>query len=110
MCGGEKNTSNNRMELMAMIKAVSCLPRNSVIHLTTDSMYLKDGVTKWLKNWKIRGWKTSQNQDVKNKDLWLIIDEINHNYQIHFDWVKGHNDHPQNERCDQLAVASIPDF
>lgn len=110
MCGGEKNTSNNRMELTAMIKAVSCLPLNSVIHLTTDSMYLKDGVTKWLKNWKIRGWKTSQNQDVKNKDLWLTIDEINQNYQIHFDWVKGHNDHPQNERCDQLAVASIPDF
>ena len=108
MSGGERNTTNNRMELTAMIKAVSSLPKASVISLYTDSTYLKDGVTNWMKNWIKNGWKTSNNTEVKNQDLWRQIHELTKNYTISWNWVKGHDNHPQNERCDALAVAATP--
>ncbi|OHT14237.1 hypothetical protein TRFO_43138 [Tritrichomonas foetus] len=108
LSGGEFKTSNNRMEMKAMIEACLSLPKMSVITLTTDSMYLKDGVTKWMANWKKNGWQTSQGTPVKNQDLWNQIDDIKSSYQISWEWVKGHNNHHQNERCDALAVAAIP--
>ena len=105
---GEKNTSVNRMEMKAIINAVSSLPQRSVIHLTSNSQYIQNGINKWIKNWKKNGWKTANNTDVKNQDLWLKIDEINNNYQIHWDWMQNNDDHPQNERCVQLAAAASP--
>ena len=103
ICGGEADTTNNRMELTAAIKAAEALKRNVKIELHTDSNYLRDGITKWINGWKRNGWKNSQKKPVKNEDLWKRLDEINQNHDISWHWVKGHAGHPLNERADELA-------
>ena len=103
--GAERDTTNNRMELMAAIQALESLKRPCEITLTTDSQYVKKGITEWLDSWKRRGWKTADKKPVKNQDLWQRLDEAvqRHKHLIHWKWVKGHSGHPENERVDQLA-------
>lgn len=104
--GGEAQTTNNRMELMAVIQGLSALTRRSRVELWSDSQYVLNGLREWLDAWKARGWKTSSKAPVKNVDLWQRLDELRSEHQITFHWVRGHDDHPENERCDQLAVAA----
>ncbi len=108
LSGGEKETTNNRMELIAAIEALNSLNRPCKVKLTTDSVYVKDGITKWLATWKARGWKTAAKKPVKNQDLWVALDEATENHQINWAWIKGHAGHPENERADELARAGIP--
>ena len=103
LCGGEEETTNNRMELLAAIEALSALKQPCHVRLTTDSTYVKDGVTKWLENWKRNGWKTAAKKPVKNQDLWIRLDEQSSRHRIEWCWVKGHSGHPENERADTLA-------
>jgi len=105
--GAEENTTNNRMELSAAIKALESLKRPCNVRLTTDSKYLHDGITKWLNNWHKNNWRTSQKKPVKNKDLWEELDQLISQYEIKWQWVKGHSGHPYNERADQLANEAI---
>jgi ribonuclease HI len=108
--GGEVNTTNNRMEMMAAIKALESIEQSSSITLTTDSSYVKDGLNKWISAWKAKGWKTSTNKPVKNKDLWLRLDEINQFHEVAWKWVKGHSGHRENEIADMLANKGIDDL
>lgn len=108
LSGGEKKTTNNRMELIAAIEALNSLNRPCKVKLTTDSVYVKDGITKWLATWKARGWKTAAKKPVKNQDLWVALDKATENHQINWAWIKGHAGHPENERADELARAGIP--
>lgn len=103
LCGGEEETTNNRMELLAAIEALSALKQPCHVRLTTDSTYVKDGITKWLENWKRNGWKTAAKKPVKNQDLWIRLDEQSSRHRIEWCWVKGHSGHPGNERADTLA-------
>lgn len=103
LCGGEEETTNNRMELLAAIEALSALKQPCHVRLTTDSTYVKDGITKWLENWKRNGWKTATKKPVKNQDLWIRLDEQSSRHRIEWCWVKGHSGHPENERADTLA-------
>ncbi len=103
LCGGEVDTTNNRMELTAAIKALEALKRSSRISLHTDSTYVKDGITKWMVNWKKNGWKTAAKKPVKNQDLWVLLDEAISRHQIDWHWVKGHAGNPGNEKADDLA-------
>jgi ribonuclease HI len=106
--GGEASaTTNNRMELMAPIQALECLTRPAVVRVHTDSIYVRDGITKWLPRWKRNGWQTAANQPVKNADLWQRLDTVTNRHQVQWYWVKGHAGHPQNERADQLAVTGL---
>lgn len=105
--GGEANTTNNRMELMAAIKGLNALTRPCQVILTTDSKYVKQGVNQWLAGWKKNGWKTASKQPVKNKDLWVLLDEACQKHQIEWQWVKGHAGHEGNERADQLANKGV---
>ncbi len=107
MNGGENPTTNNRMEMMAVIESLATLTKPCEIDLYTDSIYVKDGVTKWLEGWKAKNWRTASKKPVKNQDLWERIDSeiARHNVQWH--WVKGHAGHPENERADELARAGI---
>lgn len=107
LSGGEAATTNNRMELMAAIAALEALKRPSVVRLTTDSVYVRDGVTKWLHNWKRNGWKTAAKKPVKNDDLWKRLDAAQAPHQVDWRWIKGHAGHAENERCDALARAAI---
>ena len=113
LSGGEENTTNNRMELMAVIMALSVLKTKCNISLYTDSKYVMNGITEWLANWKSNNWRTAnKKQAVKNIDLWQRLDELTQQHEIRWLWVKGHNGHPENERCDALArseVAKIKD-
>lgn len=102
--GAEGDTTNNRMELRAVIEGLAALKKPSRIDLTSDSQYVLKGLKEWLDNWKRKGWKTSNKQPVKNQDLWEQLDELRARHEIRFHWIKGHNEHPENERCDQLAV------
>lgn len=108
LCGGVMDTTNNRMELLAAITALRELSDvKGVIHLYTDSTYVKDGITKWVQNWLKNGWRTASNKDVKNKDLWQdLYQEIQYK-SVEWHWVKGHAGHPQNERADMLARNGI---
>lgn len=108
LCGGEVETTNNRMEMMAVIQALSALKKRSTVHLHTDSKYVMDGVNQWLAGWKARGWKTAAKKPVKNQDLWQQIDSLLSDHDVTFFWVKGHAGHPENERADELARAGIP--
>ena len=108
LSGGEKATTNNRMELMAAIKALEALKKPSEITLFTDSRYVMDGVTKWIFNWKKNGWKTADKKPVKNEDLWRALDAAVLPHKITWKWVKGHAGHPENERVDALARGAIP--
>jgi ribonuclease HI len=105
--GGELQTTNNRMELMAAISALESLTRPSEVVLTTDSTYVKNGITTWVKNWKRRGWTTSSRQPVKNVDLWQRLDAAASRHDITWEWVKGHSGHPENDRADELARLGI---
>ena len=107
LSGGERETTNNRMEIMAAIGALEALKRPCEVHLHTDSMYLKDGVTKWIHGWKKNGWKTADKKPVKNVDLWLELDQLVGGHSIEWHWVKGHAGHAENERADQLANQGI---
>lgn len=101
--GGEKLTTNNRMEMMAAIKALLHVDQKYSIELITDSVYLKNGITVWIKNWKKNGWRTSQKEPVKNQDLWIQIDELAKNRNLIWNWVKGHDGNFGNEKADFLA-------
>ena len=103
LTGGAAETTNNRMELLAAIEALKSLPDGSAVRLTTDSVYVKDGITNWIKNWKARGWKTAAKKPVKNVDLWQELDSQAQRHQIEWRWVKGHAGHAGNERADELA-------
>ena len=103
LCGGELQTTNNRMELMAAIMALETLKRPCNVHLYTDSTYVQQGISEWLENWLQRGWKTSNKQPVKNQDLWERLNQATKRHQISWHWVKGHNGHPDNEKADELA-------
>ena len=106
LSGGEKNTTNNRMELTAAIRGLSALLEPCRVILTSDSKYLVDAVTKgWLDSWRRRGWKRGKNEDVLNVDLWQQLLPLLELHQVEFVWVKGHAGHPENERCDRMAVA-----
>lgn len=106
MSQGYKNTTNNRMELLAVIKGLSALSQPCTVDITTDSNYVKDGITKWIKNWKKNGWKTAAKQPVKNVDLWKQLDDAVQQHKIEWHWVKGHSGHPENELVDDLARAA----
>jgi len=110
LCGGELNTTNNRMELMAAIKALDYLKNKSSVTLTTDSEYVRKGITEWLKNWKLKNWKTASNKPVKNRDLWQLLDESSKKHDINWKWVKGHSGHRENDIADQLANKGIDEL
>jgi len=108
--GGEKETTNNRMELTAAIKALEAIKSKSEIELYTDSTYVKDGITKWIFNWKKNNWKTSAKKPVKNSDLWIQLDEIQNKREVKWNWVKGHAGNLGNERADELARMGIKEI
>jgi ribonuclease HI len=108
--GGEARTTNNRMELMAAIRALETLKRPCSVRVTTDSIYVRNGITDWLPNWKKRGWKTAAKKPVKNADLWQRLDQAVQAHRISWHWVKGHSGHVENERADQLANRGIDEL
>jgi ribonuclease HI len=108
--GGEAETTNNRMELMAAIQALEALKRQSKVRLHTDSMYVKEGITKWIHNWKKNGWKNAAKKPVKNSELWQRLDDALGLHDISWHWVKGHAGHEQNERADALARAGMEKY
>ncbi len=110
MSGGEAETTNNRMELMAAIMALEALTRPSHITITTDSAYVKNGVTGWIHGWKKNGWRTSNKKPVKNVDLWQRLDAAQARHQVTWHWIKGHAGHAENERADELARAGMAPF
>ena len=105
--GGERWTTNNRMELMAAIMALETLKRPSIVRLSTDSLYLKDGITRWIHGWKRNGWRTADKKPVKNQDLWERLDAARSRHQVEWRWLKGHAGHVENERADELAREAI---
>ena len=110
LSGGEAETTNNRMELMAAIMALEALTQPCQVVLTTDSRYVMDGITQWMANWKKRGWKTASKQPVKNADLWRRLDAACSKHTIEWQWVKGHSGHPENEKADALANRGIDEL
>ena len=110
ICGGEADTTNNRMELMAAISALETLTRPCVIELHTDSQYLRGGVMGWMDNWKKRGWLTADKKPVKNIELWQRLDEARGRHEVSWHWVKGHAGHEMNERADELARQGMKPF
>jgi ribonuclease HI len=107
LSGAEAATTNNRMELMAAIAALEALSKPCAVSLTTDSVYVKDGLTKWIHGWKRNGWKTADKKPVKNEDLWKRLDAAAARHKVAWHWVKGHAGHAENERADALARAAI---
>jgi ribonuclease HI len=105
--GAERNTTNNRMELMAAIMAIKSLKEPSEVILTTDSQYVRKGITEWIRNWKKNGWKTASKKPVKNADLWRELDSESARHQVQWEWVRGHTGHPENEKADMLATDAI---
>jgi ribonuclease HI len=108
LCGGEAQTTNNRMELMAVIEGLLALARHSKVRVYTDSQYVQKGISEWIHNWKRRGWRTADKKPVKNEDLWRRLDEIARMHDVEWHWVRGHAGHPENERADALANKGIP--
>lgn len=108
--GGEANTTNNRMELMAAIQALESLTRTCQVRLTTDSEYVKKGITEWLPKWKQRGWRTASKQPVKNADLWQRLEAAARRHEVQWHWVRGHSGHDENERADVLANRGIDEL
>ena len=106
--GGEKATTNNRMELMAVIEGLNALKNPSPVTIHTDSRYVMDGASKWIIGWKKKGWKTADKKPVKNEDLWRALDDAMIRHTLTWVWVAGHSGHPENERADQLARDAIP--
>jgi len=108
LTGSERGTTNNRMEMMAVIKGLGAIKKpNQKITVYTDSKYVQQGITSWIKKWKKNGWKTTQNTPVKNEDLWKKMDRLLGEHDVTFRWIKGHNDNPLNERADALCTQSI---
>jgi ribonuclease HI len=107
LSGSEALTTNNRMELMAAISGLEALKKPARVRLYTDSIYVRDGITKWLKGWKAKGWLTADKKPVKNKELWQRLEAATHIHKIDWLWVKGHSGHPENDRVDQLARDAI---
>lgn len=110
LSGGARDTTNNRMEMMAAIAALEALKRPSRVRLTTDSSYLKDGITKWIHGWKKRGWKTADKKPVKNLELWQRLEAALEHHRVEWHWVRGHTGHPENERADELARNALEKF
>tara|TARA_S200000501_G_scaffold58464_2_gene48833 strand:- start:7585 stop:8043 length:459 start_codon:yes stop_codon:yes gene_type:complete len=108
--GYELETTNNRMELIAVIEALRAIKEDLKIEIITDSQYVKSGINNWIVNWKNNGWRTAAKKPVKNKDLWQELDDLVQNYRIKWKWVKGHSGDPGNERADQLANDAIAEF
>lgn len=102
--GAELDTTNNRMELVAVIEGLGALKAKSLVDLTSDSQYVLKGLREWIKSWKAKGWKTSGKKPVKNRDLWMRLDALAAEHEVRFHWIRGHAEHPENTRCDQLAV------
>jgi ribonuclease HI len=105
--GGERATTNNRMEIMAAIRALESLKAPSTVMIHTDSRYVMDGATQWIKKWKSNSWKTADKKPVKNEDLWRALEAASERHKVSWRWVKGHDGHPENERADALAKAAI---
>ena len=110
LLGGEEYTTNNRMELMAAIQGLEALKKAETVNLYTDSIYLRDGITKWIHNWKAKGWRTANKKPVKNKELWIQLDTLSSDHTITWKWVRGHTGHPENEKADYLANQGIDDL
>ena len=110
LCGGEADTTNNRMELLAAISALQALKTPCEVDLYTDSAYVKDGISKWIFGWKKNGWKTSDKNPVKNAELWQALEEARNRHKVTLHWVKGHAGHPENERADELARRGMEPF
>ena len=110
LCGGAADTTNNRMELLAAITALETLERATDLTIITDSVYVKDGITKWIHGWKARGWKTAAKKPVKNEDLWRRLEAATARHTVTWEWVKGHAGHPENEKPDDLARAGMEPF
>jgi ribonuclease HI len=108
--GGERDTTNNRMELTAVIEGLKALKRPCRVRVTTDSQYVKNGITQWIHNWKKNGWKTAAKKPVKNDDLWRLLDQQAARHQVEWAWVRGHTGHPENELADQLANRGIDEL
>jgi ribonuclease HI len=108
--GGEPATTNNRMELRAVIEALTLLTRTCVIEVYTDSAYVQKGISEWIHGWKRNGWRTSDKKPVKNDDLWRVLDQLSAQHEIEWHWVKGHAGHPENERADELANRGAAQF
>ena len=108
--GAERETTNNRMELMAAIQALEALKRSCDVTLVTDSEYLRKGVTEWLQKWRRRNWKTADRKPVKNQDLWQRLERAMNGHRLRWRWIKGHSGHPENERADQLANRAIDEM
>ena len=107
LCGGERNTTNNRMELMAAIEGLAALKEACSVTLTTDSQYVRQGITEWIQGWKRNGWKTAAKKPVKNADLWRRLDPLVERHQVDWKWVKGHSGHRENEIADELANLGV---
>jgi ribonuclease HI len=107
LSGYEPATTNNRMELSAAIRALEALPETVAVDLHTDSQYLRTGMAEWLARWKRNGWRTADRKPVKNEDLWRRLDDLAQRHHVRWHWVRGHDGHPENERCDALANAAI---
>jgi ribonuclease HI len=110
LCGGEPLTTNNRMELTAAIRALEALKRPCEVHLHTDSMYVRNGITQWIGGWQRNGWRTAAKKPVKNDDLWRRLAELAGGHDVHWHWVRGHAGHPENERADALARQGMAPF
>ena len=110
LCGGEQLTTNNRMELVAATEGLKALKRSCVVEMHVDSVYVKDGIGKWIHGWKKNGWKTADKKPVKNVELWQALDEAIQRHEISWHWVKGHAGHPDNERADELARQGMAPF
>ncbi|MDQ8021332.1 MAG: ribonuclease HI [Moraxellaceae bacterium] len=105
--GGEPATTNNRMEMLAVIRALQSLKRPVQARVYTDSQYVQKGISEWIKGWKARGWKTASKEPVKNEDLWRQLDELTAHHKLEWKWVRGHSGHVENERCDALARQGV---
>ncbi len=108
--GGEQSTTNNRMELRAAIEGLAALKRPSRVTVTTDSQYVRQGITQWIEGWKRNQWRTSAKKPVKNQDLWQLLDELTSRHEVTWEWVKGHSGHPDNELADALANRGIDEL
>ena len=108
--GGEAMTTNNRMELTAVIRGLEALSRHCAVRVVTDSQYVKQGITQWIHNWRRNGWKTANRKPVKNADLWQRLAEAVESHEVAWEWVRGHSGHPENERADELANRGIDEL
>lgn len=105
--GGERDTTNNRMELLAAINALNTLKEPCSVDLYTDSVYVRDGISRWIDGWKNNNWRTAAKKPVKNAELWQALDTARQRHEVRWHWVKGHAGHPENERCDELARKGV---